>query len=82
MKATKCYMPFFKECDQGKSDYKKYSLDDDHGSSKEILHFNAYKMRKLRVVLKKENFFKQKIIEMMRITCKIILKIRFKYKQK
>ena len=68
---------------------KKSYLDDGPGPSKDIVHLNACKIRKLRVAIMKENYKKKKkkkgkdwgILEM-RITCEIIVEERAENKEK
>jgi len=63
---------------------KKGYLDDDPGPSKDIVHLNACKIHKLRVAIMKENLKKNdwNILEMMRITCEIIVEERAENKEK
>lgn len=89
MIATKCLKALFermwyekKKCDMKK---KKSYLDDGPGPSKDIIHLNACIIRKLRVAIMKENFFKKMIEIFLRwweLLVKIIVEERAENKQK
>ncbi len=76
-----------KECEECDMKKKSYFYDGS-GPSKDIVHLNACKIHKLRVAIMKENLKKIKknndwnILEMMRITCEIIVEERAENKEK